>query len=137
MINPHKLLFLCYLSIFSPNSLYGIDANELLSQQQWRELLGISGLRRGIALDAPLGELLTRNISYRMSSKLSLSAEPSKSVTVKSESSIAQFNSVASIGHNEDYDFFFKTTARHVDLEIQTHLMQALSGWTLEFWLEK
>ena len=118
MINPHTLLFLCYLSIFSPNSLYAIDEDELLPQQQWRELLGMSGLRRSIALDAPLGELLTRNISYRMSSKLSLSTEPSKSVTVKSESSIAQFNSVASIGHNKDYDFFLKTTARHVDLEI-------------------
>ena len=118
MVKIYKLLFLCGLFVFFPNIQHKIHANELLSQQQWRELLGMSGLRRSIALDAPLGELLTRNISYRMSSKLSQSTEASKSVSVKSESSIAQFNSVASIGHNEDYDFFLKTTARHVDFEI-------------------
>ena len=122
MIKSHKLLFLCYLSIFSTNSLYATDANELLSQQQWRELLGMSGLRRSIALDAPLGELLTRNISYRMSSKLSLSTEPSKSVTVKSESSIAQFNSVASIGRNEDYDFFLKNNSETRGLRNTCHI---------------
>ena len=118
MVKMYKLLFLCVFFVLFPDNLRELHANESLSQQQWRELLGMSGLRRSIALDAPLGELLTRNISYRMSSKLPSSMGASKSVSVKSESSIAQFNSVASIGRNEGYDFFLKTTARHVDLEI-------------------
>jgi hypothetical protein len=118
MFKMYKLLFLCTVFILSPDNLGEVHGNELLSQQQWRQLLGMSGLRRSIALDSPMGELLTRNMSYRMSSNLSLLTAASKSVPVKSESSIAQFNSVASIGHNKDYDFFLKTTARHVDFEI-------------------
>ena len=117
-INIYKALFLLIYIILSPDSLREVHASESLSQQQWRQLLGMSGLRRSLALDSPMAELLTRNMSYRMSSNLSPSTAASRSVPVKSESSIAQFNSVASVGQNKGYDFFLQTTARHVDLEI-------------------
>ena len=109
---------LTVLLILLQTSLIESFAAESLSEEQWRKDLGMSGLRRSIALDSPLGELLTRNISYRMSSMLTESADPGGSVPVGSSSSIIQFNSVASIGSNNDYGFFLKTTARHVDFEI-------------------
>ena len=107
-----------FLLILLQTSLIESFAAESLSEEQWRKDLGMSGLRRSIALDSPLGELLTRNISYRMSSMLTESADPGGSVPVGSSSSIIQFNSVTSIGSNNDYGFFLKTTARHVDFEI-------------------
>ena len=55
-------------------------AAESFPEEQWRQDLGMSGLRRSIALDSPLGELLTRNISYRMSSMMTESADPEWSV---------------------------------------------------------
>jgi hypothetical protein len=107
-----------FLLILLQTSLIESFAAESLSEEQWRKDLGMSGLRRSIALDSPLGELLTRNIGYRMSSMLTESADPGGSVPVGSSSSIIQFNSVTSIGSNNDYGFFLKTTARHVDFEI-------------------
>jgi hypothetical protein len=97
-------------------------AAESFPEEQWRQDLGMSGLRRSIALDSPLGELLTRNISYRMSSMMTESADPEGSVSVDSSSSIIQFNSLATIGSNNNTGFFLKTTARHVDFEISNEL---------------
>lgn len=107
-----------FLVILLNISLTESFAAEPFSEEEWRQGLGASGLRRSIALDSPLGELLTRSISYRMSSMLTESADPGGSVPVGSSSSIIQFNSVASIGSNDNYGFFLKTTARHVDFEI-------------------
>ena len=82
-----------------------------------RRALGMSGLRRSIALDTPLGALLMRNNTYRIA-KLSAAAVPAGDRKFSSSSAIGQFNSVLDIGHSGDTAFFLQTTARHVDFEV-------------------
>ena len=91
--------------------------NDALDVPMMRRVLGISGLRRSIALDAPLGALLMRNNQYRIA-KLSSVAVQAGDRKFTSSSAIGQFNSVLEIGRSDDTAFFLKTTARHVDFEI-------------------
>lgn len=81
-----------------------------------------SGLRRSLALDAPLGDLLMRNMSYRF---FSLSNRNDNEIpnqdSINSLSNIVQFNSLLSLGNNENYKFFLQTTIRHADFEIDNY----------------
>jgi hypothetical protein len=90
---------------------------DALDVSMMRRALGMSGLRRSIALDTPLGALLMRNNTYRIA-KLSLAAVPAGDRKFSSSSAIGQFNSVLDIGHSGDTAFFLQTTARHVDFEV-------------------
>ena len=91
--------------------------SDALDVPMMRRALGMSGLRRSIALDTPLGALLMRNNTYRIA-KLSLAAVPAGDGKFSSSSAIGQFNSVLDIGHSGDTAFFLQTTARHVDFEV-------------------
>ena len=93
------------------------QGNDALDVPMTRRAVGMSGLRRSIALDAPLGALLMRNNTYRIA-KLSSAAVPAGDRKYSSSSAIGQFNSVLDIGHSDDTAFFLKTTARHVDFEV-------------------
>ena len=93
------------------------QGNDALDVPMMRRALGMSGLRRSIALDAPLGALLMRNNTYRIA-KLSSAAVPAGDRKFTSSSAIGQFNSVLDIGQVGETAFFLKTTARHVDFEV-------------------
>ena len=93
------------------------QGNDALDVPMMRRALGMSGLRRSIALDAPLGALLMRNNTYRIA-KLSSAAVPAGDRKFTSSSAIGQFNSVLDIGYVGETAFFLKTTARHVDFEV-------------------
>ncbi|MEC8587215.1 MAG: hypothetical protein VXY78_02450, partial [Pseudomonadota bacterium] len=68
------------------------QSNDALDVPMMRRALGMSGLRRSIALDAPLGALLMRNNTYRIA-KLSSAAVPAGDRKFTSSSAIGQFNS--------------------------------------------
>ena len=95
------------------------QSNESLDLPSMRRALGRSGLRRSIALDAPIGALLMRNNTYRVG-KLSSAAGTGLPSSGKftSSSAIGQFNSVLEIRHTSDTAYLLKTTARHVDFEV-------------------
>ena len=97
-----------------------------------RRALGMSGLRRSIALDAPLGALLMRNNTYRVAKLSSANAKSaSDEVSYNSSSAIGQFNSVLDIGHTNDTAYFLKTTARHVDFEVHDLLKASVKRFDL------
>ena len=85
------------------------QSNDALDVPMMRRALGMSGLRRSIALDAPLGALLMRNNTYRIA-KLSSAAVPAGDRKFTSSSAIGQFNSVLDIGLVGETAFFLKTT---------------------------
>ncbi len=81
-----------------------------------------SGLRRSLALDAPLGDLLMRNMSYRFFSLSNRNGNviPNQD-SIYSLSNIGQFNSLLSLGRNDNHKFFLQTTIRHADFEIDNY----------------
>jgi len=95
------------------------QSNDTLDLPVMRRALGRSGLRRSIALDAPIGALLMRNNTYRVA-KLSSAAGAGLSSREEftSSSAIGQFNSMLEIGLKSDTAYFLQTTARHVDFEV-------------------
>ena len=91
-------------------------------EDSFHQKLMRSGLRRSLALDAPLGDLLMRNMSYRF---FSLSNRYGNEITnqdsIYSLSNIGQFNSLLSLGNNDNNEFFLQTTIRHADFEIDNY----------------
>ena len=113
----------------SPALGQGSDALDL---SMMRRALGMSGLRRSIALDAPLGALLMRNNTYRIAKLSSTNVKgASDEVKYNSSSAIGQFNSVLDIGHTDDTAYFLKTTARHVDFEVPDLLKASVKRFDL------
>ena len=108
------LTFLLILTTLIQKISYGSE-----NPDSFKQSLMTSGLRRSIALDAPLGDLLMRNMSYRF---FSLSErndkQPSNEDSIDLTSNIGQFNSLLELGKNESHNFLLQTTARHVDFEI-------------------
>ena len=96
-----------------------------------QNLMG-SGLRRSIALDAPLGDLLMRNMSYRF---FSLSDRNDNEIpnqdSITSLSNVGQFNSLISLGNSENYKFFLQTTIRHADSEIGNYFRSSAKRFDL------
>jgi hypothetical protein len=91
-------------------------------EESFNQNLMRSGLRRSLALDAPLGDLLMRNMSYRFSSlSIRNNNETPNQDSLNSLSKIAQFNSLLPLGNNENYKFFLQTTIRHADFEIDNY----------------
>ena len=80
---------------------------DALDVPMMRRALGMSGLRRSIALDTPLGALLMRNNTYRIA-KLSAAAVPAGDRKFSSSSAIGQFNSVLDIGTQAIRPFFYR-----------------------------
>ena len=110
---------------------WGQDS-DALDLPMLRRALGMSGLRRSIALDAPLGALLMRNNTYRVAKLSSANAKSaSDEVSYNSSSAIGQFNSVLDIGHTNDTAYFLKTTARHVDFEVHDLLKASVKRFDL------
>ena len=106
------------------------QSNDALDVPMMRRALGMSGLRRSIALDAPLGALLMRNNTYRIA-KLSSAAVPAGDRKFTSSSAIGQFNSVLDVGQVGETAFFLKTTARHVDFEVSDLLRASVKRFDL------
>ncbi|MDG2140118.1 MAG: hypothetical protein P8K27_01345 [Gammaproteobacteria bacterium] len=98
------------------------DISHSSNEDSFNQNLMKSGLRRSLALDAPLGDLLMRNMSYRFFSLSNRNdnGTPNQD-SLNSSSKIAQFNSLLSMGNNEKYKFFLQTTARHADFEIDNY----------------
>ena len=100
-----------------PDISHGSEKEDSVIQNLMR-----SGLRRSLALDAPLGDLLMRNMSYRF---FSLSNRNGNEIlnqdSIYSFSNIGQFNSLLSLGSNDNYKFFLQTTIRHADFEIDNY----------------
>ena len=85
---------------------------------------GMSGLRKSIAFDAPIGDLLSRTGTHRVAA---LSNSDQQDVQdYSSSTTLAQFNSIFNITNHGDTSYFLKTTARHVDFE-EADLLQASS----------
>ena len=85
-------------------------------EDSFKQNLMKSGLRRSLALDAPLGDLLMRNMSYRFFSLSDRSGnEIPNQDSITSLSNIGQFNSLLSLGDNDNQRFFLQTTIRHAD----------------------
>ena len=117
--------------IFLASPAWGQDS-DALDLPMLRRALGMSGLRRSIALDAPLGALLMRNNTYRVAKLSSANAKSaSDEVSYNSSSAIGQFNSVLDIGHTNDTAYFLKTTARHVDFEVHDLLKASVKRFDL------
>jgi len=85
---------------------------------------GMSGLRKSIAFDAPIGDLLSRAGTHRIAALSNSSQKNSQSYS--SSTNLGQFNSIFNITNQGDTSYFFKTTARHVDFE-EADLLQASS----------
>ena len=100
-----------------PNISYSSEKEDSFNQNLMK-----SGLRRSLALDAPLGDLLMRNMSYRFFSLSNRNGNviPNQD-SIYSLSNIGQFNSLLSLGHNDNHKFFLQTTLRHADFEIDNY----------------
>ena len=86
---------------------------------------GISGLRKSIAFDAPLGDLLTRTGTHRVAA-LSQSGQETQAKNYSSLTKLGQFNSIINLANSGATSYFLKTTARHVDFE-ESELLRANS----------
>jgi hypothetical protein len=74
---------------------------------------GMSGLRKSIAFDAPIGDLLSRTGTHRVAA---LSNSDQQDVQdYSSSTTLGQLNSILNITTQGDTSYFLKTTARHVD----------------------
>ena len=91
---------------------------------------GMSGLRKSIAFDAPIGDLLSRTGTHRVAALSNSSQKGSQSYS--SSTNLGQFNSIFNITNQSDTSYFVKTTARHVDFE-EPDLLQA-SSKRLDVW---
>mgnify|MGYP006080481107 CR=1 FL=1 len=85
---------------------------------------GMSGLRKSIAFDAPIGDLLSRTGTHRAAALSNSSQQDLQNYS--SSTVLGQFNSIFNIANQGDTSYFFKTTARHVDFE-EADLLQASS----------
>jgi hypothetical protein len=85
---------------------------------------GMSGLRKSIAFDAPIGDLLSRTGTHRVAALSNSSQKDSESYS--SSTTLGQFNSIFNFTNRGDTSYFLKTTARHVDFE-EADLLQASS----------
>jgi hypothetical protein len=85
---------------------------------------GMSGLRKSIAFDAPIGDLLSRTGTHRVAA---LSDSDQQDVQdYSSSTTLGQLNSILNITTQGDTSYFLKTTARHVDFA-EADLLQASS----------
>ena len=85
---------------------------------------GMSGLRKSIAFDAPIGDLLSRTGTHRVAA---LSNSDQQDVQdYSSSTTLGQLNSILNITTQGDTSYFLKTTARHVDFA-EADLLQASS----------
>ena len=85
---------------------------------------GMSGLRKSIAFDAPIGDLLSRTGTHRAAALSNSGQQDSQNYS--SSTMLGQFNSIFNITTQGDTSYFLKTTARHVDFE-ESDLLQASS----------
>jgi len=85
---------------------------------------GMSGLRKSIAFDAPIGDLLSRTGTHRVAALSNSGQQDSQNYS--SSTMLGQFNSIFNITTQGDTSYFLKTTARHVDFE-ESDLLQASS----------
>ena len=84
---------------------------------------GISGLRKSIAFDAPMGDLLSRTGTHRVAA---LSQSGQEAQDYSSSTILGQFNSIINFANSGATSYFFKTTVRHVDFE-ESELLRANS----------
>jgi hypothetical protein len=84
---------------------------------------GMSGLRKSIAFDAPLGDLLGRTGTHRVAA-LSQSGQETQAKNYSSSTKLGQFNSIINLANSGATSYFLKTTARHVDFE-ESELLRA------------
>ena len=85
---------------------------------------GMSGLRKSIAFDAPIGDLLSRTGTHRVAA---LSNSDQQDVQdYSSSTTLGQLNSILNITTQGGTSYFLKTTARHVDFA-EADLLQASS----------
>ncbi len=85
---------------------------------------GMSGLRKSIAFDAPIGDLLSRTGTHRVAALSNSSQKDSQNYS--SSTVLGQLNSMFNITNQGNTSYFLKTTARHVDFE-EADLLQASS----------
>ena len=85
---------------------------------------GMSGLRKSIAFDAPIGDLLSRTGTHRVAALSNSGQQDAQDYS--STTTLGQFNSIFNITVQGDTSYFLKTTARHVDFK-EADLLQASS----------
>ena len=114
-----KLCILPIILIIKTTSFAQISQNE--EARKVFAAAGMSGLRKSIAFDAPIGDLLSRTGTHRVAALSNSDQEDYSSSII-----LGQFNSLFNFTTQGDTSYFFKTTARHVDFK-EADLLQASS----------
>ncbi len=114
-----RLCILPIILIIKTTSFAQIPQNE--EARKVYAAAGMSGLRKSIAFDAPIGDLLSRTGTHRVAALSNSDQEDYSSSII-----LGQFNSLFNFTTQGDTSYFFKTTARHVDFK-EADLLQASS----------